>query len=128
MTPDELATSLRGAPALRDIRLLVLHGSRARGEAGPRSDWDLGYLAAPGADLAALAVAITSTLRSDRVDLVDLATASALLRYRAARDGVLLLEREPDTFLGFRLEATRFWCDVEPIVRAAYDDVLGMLG
>ncbi|MGH3753919.1 MAG: nucleotidyltransferase domain-containing protein [Pseudonocardiaceae bacterium] len=78
MTPDELATSLRGDPALRDVRLLVLHGSRA-GEAGSRSDWDLGYLTDPGADLGALAVAITSTLRSDRVDLADLATASALL-------------------------------------------------
>ncbi|MGH3943188.1 MAG: type VII toxin-antitoxin system MntA family adenylyltransferase antitoxin [Pseudonocardiaceae bacterium] len=127
MTPEELASSLRGDPALRGIRLLVLHGSRARGEAGARSDWDLGYLADPGADLGALAVVITSTVRSDGVDLVDLATASALLRYRTARDGVLLLEREPDTFLGFRLEATRFWCDVEPIVRAAHDDVLGAL-
>ncbi len=101
--------------------------ARARGEAGPRSDWDLGYLADPGADLGALAVAITSTLRSDRVDLVDLATASALLRYRTARDGVLLLEREANTFLRFRLEATRFWCDVEPVVRAAHDDVLRAL-
>lgn len=128
MTPDELATRLRGDPALRDIRLLVLHGSRARGEAGPGSDWDFGYLADPGADLGALAVAITSMLRTDRVDLVDLATTSALLRYRTARDGVLLLEREPDTFLQFRLEVTLFWCDVEPVVRAAYDDVLGALG
>jgi predicted nucleotidyltransferase len=127
VTPDELAISLRGDPALRDVQLLVLHGSRARGEAGPRSDWDLGYLADPCADLGALAVAITSTLRSDRVDLVDLATASALLRYRTARDGILLLEREPNTFLRFRLEATRFWCDVEPVVRAAHDDVLRAL-
>lgn len=127
MTPDELATRLRGDPALRHVRLLVLHGSRARGEAGPRSDWDLGYLADPGADLDALAVAITSTLRSDRVDLVDLATASALLRYRTARDGVALLEREPNTFLRFRLEVTQFWCDVEAVVRAAHDDVLRAL-
>ncbi|MGH3943195.1 MAG: hypothetical protein ACRDTG_32145 [Pseudonocardiaceae bacterium] len=61
------------------------------------------------------------------ISLVDLAKTSALLRYRTARDGVLLLEREPNTFLEFRLEATRFWCDVEPVVRAAHDDVLGML-
>lgn len=108
--------------------MLVLHGSHARGEAGPRSDWDLGYLADQDTDLGVLAVTITSALRSDRVDLVDLAMASALLRYRTARDGVALVEREADTFLRFRLEATRFWCDVEPVMRAAYDDVLHSLG
>ena len=32
------------------LRLLVLHGSRARGDARPDSDWYLGYLAEPGFD------------------------------------------------------------------------------
>ena len=46
-------------------------------------------------------------LGTETVDIVDLAHASALLRFRAARDGVKLLERVPDTFLSFRLEAAR---------------------
>ena len=73
-------------------------------------------------------VALTRVLGTDDVDLVDLATASALLRFRAARDGVLLLEARPEAFLDFRLEAVRFWCDAGPVIRAAQADVLASLG
>jgi hypothetical protein len=61
------------------------------------------------------------------VDLVDLAGAGALLRFRAARDGVLVLERRHDAFLDFRLDAVRFWCDAGPVIRAAQADVLASL-
>lgn len=110
------------------VQLLVLHGSRGRSDATERSDWDVGYLAVPGTDIGELGAVITSTIGSDLVDLVDLASASALLRYRAARDGVALLEREPGSFLRFRLESAQFWCDVEPVVRAAHADLLAALG
>lgn len=128
MTPDELARRLSGDAVAGDVRLLVLHGSQARGDATARSDWDVGYLAEPGADIGMLGAVITSELGTDLVDLADLASASALLRYRAARDGTALLEREPELFLRFRLEATQFWCDVEPVVRAAHRDLLAALG
>ena len=65
---------------------------------------------------------------TDAVDLADLTTASALLRFRAARDGVALLERPPGAFLQFRLEAVRFWCDAGPVIRTAQADVLAALG
>ncbi len=124
---DELVDHLRDHPATTDVRLLVLHGSRARGDAVPESDWDLAYLAEPGLDVFGLNLALTTVLGTDRVDLVDLATASGLLRYRAARDGVVLVERGADAFTGFRLDATLFWCDVEPVVRAAQRRVLAAL-
>lgn len=121
---------LRDEPALRQVRLLVLHGSRARGDGGPDADWDLAVLPVPGTspDLAALATALVGVLGTERVDVVSLDTAGALLRFRAARDGVVVVEREPGAFLGFREEAVRFWCDAGPVIRAAQDDVLARLG
>ena len=121
----DLAAALAEHPAAAGLDLLVLHGSRARGDAGPFSDWDLGYLGE--ADPDALAAAVSQLVGSDAVDVVDFVRASALLRFRAARDGVALLERSPDAFLHFRLEAVRFWCDAGPVIRAAQDDVLASL-
>ncbi|WP_018331154.1 type VII toxin-antitoxin system MntA family adenylyltransferase antitoxin [Actinomycetospora chiangmaiensis] len=130
MENDEIAAALRGRAALVGVELLVLHGSRARGDAGPTSDWDVGYQSAPGTDVdpAALLDVLSSTLVTDAVDLVDLRRASALLRFRAARDGVALVEARPEVFLDFRLEAVRFWCDAEPVIRAAQAEVLASLG
>jgi hypothetical protein len=51
-----------------------------------------------------------------------------LLRYRTARDGVVLAEQREGAFREFQLEAVQFWCDVGPVIRAAQDDVLAALG
>ncbi|WP_219413252.1 type VII toxin-antitoxin system MntA family adenylyltransferase antitoxin [Pseudonocardia nigra] len=129
MTPEQIGERLREDPATAGLRLAVLHGSRARGTAGAHSDWDIGVLAPDGdPDLAALTVAITRLLGTDAVDVVDLATASALLRYRAARDGVPLLEGRAGEFQEFQIAAAQFWCDAGPVIRAAQDDVLAGLG
>jgi predicted nucleotidyltransferase len=112
------------------LRLLVLFGSRARGDAHEHSDWDLGYLAdaAGGFDPDALLLALVTELGTDRVDLVDLARAGALVRMRAASEGRPLHERRPGVFADFRQEAVRFWCDIEPLLRAGYANVLARLG
>lgn len=125
MTPDAISALLARRPG---VLLAVLHGSRARGDGGPASDWDIGVVTDGGVDLAALTADLASALGTDAVDVVDLGRASALLRYRAARDGVALLERAPDAFLEFRVEATRFWCDAGLVVRAAQERVLADLG
>ena len=54
--------------------------------------------------------------------------ASGLLRYRAARDGVLVYEARPGIFDRFRFEAARFWYDAEPVLRAGYEALLDRLG
>ena len=124
----DLAAALRGRAEVAGLRLLVLHGSRAREDARPTSDWDVGYLEDGSGtfDPAALALAVSDTVGSDAVDLVDLATAGALLRFRAARDGVALHD-QTGAFLDFRLAAVGFWCDAGTVIRAAYDDVLAAL-
>ena len=108
------------------LRALLLFGSRARGDAAPNADWDLGYLADARFDAVALVADLVRLLRTDRIDLVDLSTASGLLRFRAARDGVLLFG-DADVADRFRIDAASFWCDTEPILRAAYDAVLERL-
>lgn len=127
MTPDELPRRLADLPAARVLTLAVLHGSRARGEARPDADWDIGVLADAPPDLPRLVAGLTAILDTDAVDVVDLRTASALLRFRTARDGVVLLERPKGAFRDFQIEAARFWCDAGPVIRAAQDDVLAEL-
>ena len=126
MDIPDLAAALAELPVTAGLELLVLHGSRARGDAEPTSDWDLAYVG--DIDAPALADAVSRLVNSDDVDVADLARASGLLRFRAARDGIALVERRPEAWLQFRLEAIHFWCDAGPVIRAAQDDVLASLG
>ncbi len=72
--------------------MLLLFGSRARGDSSDHSDWDSGYLASDDMDLPALLASLVTSLETDRVDLVDLDRASGLLRIRAAREGEVIFE------------------------------------
>lgn len=110
------------------LDLLLVFGSRARGEGHAGSDWDFGFLAGPDLDVDGLRLRLVDVLGMDRVDLVDLAKASGLLRFRAARDGIVVFERRAGLGYEFRLDAASFWCDVEPILRRGYDAVLAELG
>ena len=112
------------AAAAPGLQLFVLHGSRARGDAHERSDWDFAYEADPTFDPDALLAALADTLKVDRIDLVDLARAGALVRHRVARDGVVLFERAPGRFTRFWLDAVHAWCDPAPILEPLYERVL----
>jgi predicted nucleotidyltransferase len=109
------------------LRLLVLFGSRARAETGPRSDWDLGYLAGPPFDPDALLAELVEALGADRVDLVDLDRAGAQLRYRVAAEARVLHTADPEAFPRFWMDAVSFWCDAGPLIEAGYRDVLARL-
>jgi predicted nucleotidyltransferase len=122
---DRIAQRVR---AISGVELLMLFGSRARGDVHGGSDWDFGYLAAPALDVQALSAILVETVASDHVDLVDLRQAGGLLRYRAARDGVALVEGAPGTADRFRFEAARFWFDAAPVLERGYDQVLLALG
>ena len=118
---DQLTRLASGLPGLR---LLVLHGSRARREAHERSDWDFAYVADRALDPERLRLLLIEHLDTDAVDLADLATAGALLRYRVARDGVRLYEAETGIFERFRMDAIHTWCDLEPVLTPLYEQVL----
>jgi predicted nucleotidyltransferase len=110
------------------LHLLVVHGSRARGDARASSDWDFAYIAEPGFDASLLYADLATALGTDRVDLADLGSVGGLVRYRAARDGTVLVESEPGLFDRFWFDAVSFWCDAGPALRAGYDSVLERLG
>lgn len=120
---------IRGlAASAAGLRLLILFGSHARGDAHTRSDWDFGFIASPAFDVAALLAGLVEALDADAIDLVDLERASGLLRYRVARDGYTVFEEESRLGERFRLEAVHFWCDAAPILERGYRDVLASLG
>lgn len=107
------------------LALLVLHGSRARGDARADSDWDLAYLADGRFDPDAFLADVVLALGTDRVDLTRLrGGASGLFRFRVARDGQPLFEAEDGAFARFWFEAVSFWCDAGPILRRGYEAIL----
>lgn len=123
-----MAQLLSGDPSTAGVALVLLHGSRARADAGPASDWDIGVISAESSARLQLAAALSRILETDQIDLVDLERSSALLRYRAARDGVALFEACPGEFERFRLTATQFWCDAENVIRRAQAEILAAAG
>lgn len=125
VTPDVHAALARIAAAAPGLRMLVLHGSRARDEAHAGSDWDFAYEADPAFDADTLLAALADALKADRIDLVDLHRAGALLRHRVASDGLVLFERSPGHFDRFHLNAARTWCDLAPVLEPIYERIFG---
>lgn len=103
----------------------LLFGSQATGKAGPLSDIDVAVWLDPALDARqrqrrqlALTGAVSRALATDEVQVVVLNDATPLLRHRALRDGVRLVDRAPATRI--RLEATALleYLDTAPL-RAA---------
>jgi uncharacterized protein len=121
MVPEQaLAQAARQA----GLRLLVLFGSRVSGQVHGHSDWDFGYLAGKTLDEELLRERLMAILRTDLVDLVDLSKASALLRIQVAVHGRPVFEEDTGVFQAFQIDAASFWCDVEPVLRVAYRQIL----
>src|SRR5712691_11927038 len=112
---SEVATQQPG------LRLVVLFGSRARGDATSRSDWDVGYLGSEPLDREGLLADLVAALGTEEVDLVDLDRASGLVRFRAARDGIVAFQAVDAAFARFWFDAVSYWCDMGAIIRAGYE-------
>ena len=112
---DALREALAAIP---EARLAVLFGSAARGRAVPRSDLDV--LVALEPDTEALRRMVSAALgRAVRpeVDVVHAADAKPLLRFEIARDGVVLIERDPHAWTDFKTRAMLDWWDWAPYAR-----------
>jgi uncharacterized protein len=100
------------------LKLLVLFGSRARGDHDHNSDWDIAFLFDlenaernssswfPGADLLP-ALSNLGQIPSDLIDLLDLSTCSDIMAHFVAQYGHLLYERNPGQFHHFRQHALK---------------------
>lgn len=115
MDLETLREALAGQP---EVELAVLFGSTARGSDGAHSDLDLGLRLDPATPAARREAADAAVRAAGReVDVTDLDSAPPLLRFQIARDGVLLVEREPHAWTRFKARAMVDWWDWAPTAR-----------
>ena len=104
--------------SLPEVKLAVLFGSTARGQAGPRSDVDLGVLLEPDTPDVRSRVESELWRATDRtLDLIFLDKAPPLLRFEIARDGVLLHQEQDHLWTDFKTRAMLDWWDWAPYAR-----------
>lgn len=122
-TRDSLVEALRALISRSDARtwlgLAVLFGSRARGTTHEGSDVDVGVFPDARAPSLAEELALEEALcRSTglEVDLVRLDGADAILRHRAAREGVVVFESRPGALARFAASAALEYLDLEPLL------------
>jgi uncharacterized protein (DUF433 family)/predicted nucleotidyltransferase len=110
---DSIPNILEQVPYLT---LLVLFGSRARGDATPDSDWDFAFLCdedqrkqyeAGGWDSFRMwgILQRAYNLLDDQIDVVEMQDCSDLLAHYIAKEGKVLYEREPGIFEAFQKNA-----------------------
>jgi len=110
---ERLRSPLRCGPPLR---LAVLFGSHATGNARTGSDVDIGFVPVDPSvslhDELALAEALSAAARAE-VDLVRLDRDDPLLGRQVAQAGVCLFEAAPGVFSAYRATAMSRWIDFE---------------
>lgn len=119
MTQDEIIKKY-------DLKLLLLFGSRARGDARKDSDTDIAFFGNKRLDLeekARLMMDLTSFLRTEKIDVVDLREASPLLFYAIFRDAKILYAGSMDTFYEFRVYAYKKYIESMPIYKDMFKQI-----
>ena len=112
--------ALAGHLQAAGIRLAVLFGSRARGDEHPRSDMDIGVLAADGRPLPLSTMGLLATdlskLFSAEVDVSDLSTPDAIFRFEVARTARILFESQTSAFAEFLAKTLIDYYDIQPFL------------
>ena len=115
----------QSASSLPEVRLAVLFGSTAKGQARKGSDVDLGILLSPDTQEARDRARIELGRATEKeIDVVFLDAAPPLLRFEISRDGVLLLEREEGLWTGFKARAMVDWWDWAPTARKIHRTII----
>ncbi len=121
-----------------DLKLLVLFGSRARGEADPSSDWDFAFLLEsdrpverkpfwfPGSDLLGTLCNLLH-VSEESTDLVDLSTCSEITAHFVARDVQVIYEKTPGEFAQFQQHALKTKAELKQYRHAQREKVLQTL-
>jgi predicted nucleotidyltransferase len=100
------------------VAVAYLFGSVAEGRAGPLSDVDVGVLFRASADGGAegrLLDRLVEALGTEKVDLVLLAHAPIPLRFRAVREGRVLLSRDAVMRERFEVDSVMRYLDFKPL-------------
>lgn len=119
---DAARARLAAALDVPGVVSALLYGSQATGKAGPLSDVDVAVWLEP--ELAsseryrrqlALMVVASEALGTDEVQVVILNDATPLLRHRAMRDGVRLLDKDPRVRIRLETRALLEYLDTAPL-------------
>lgn len=99
------------------ISLLVLFGSKARGDSRLSSDADVAYLSDAPLSLMdeARLVGELSAAMQRPVDLVNIALASPLLEYNIFKDGKPLYEKDRGLFEDYLARSLRIYEETKPL-------------
>jgi predicted nucleotidyltransferase len=115
MQGEKLRAALDGLAA---VKLAVLFGSRARGAEPEASDFDVGvWLVDPSRDEWTRVERALRQAAGRPVALIDLTEAPPRLRFEIARDGRVIVEREPALWADFKARAMIDWWDWAPTAR-----------
>lgn len=106
---------------MKKFKLIILFGSQVTGRANHNSDYDLAVLGAKPLTMRDVGEVIdwgAKKLKAldDKIDVVDLLTASPLLKHQVAKHGKLLLGTE-DEFLSFQIAAWKEYVDTARLRR-----------
>ena len=123
MDVRDLAERTRPVAEAEELRLVVLFGSEARGDAREAADLDVAVDAGRPVDTVDLTNRLGVALGHPDVDLVDLRRADPVLLMAVAEEGVPLFEATPGTFVSFQSVAARRFYDTRKF-REAERDVL----
>jgi predicted nucleotidyltransferase len=97
------------------VRLVALFGSVARGAARADSDVDVAVLGGEFWDQLGLGSDLGRLLRREP-HVVDLHSASDLLRFEVARDGALVYEASPWAWAEFKAHTMVLYWDLTPTI------------
>ena len=122
MTEDMLTCLKKALAAREEVIWAYLFGSRARGLAGPGSDWDVAVWFARMEAFARLTSRLDlqshlADILGAPVDLVDLNEASPLLCHEVLRGRIVLVDKDPVARAIWELKATGEYLDWLPYHR-----------
>ena len=95
------------------IDFVVLFGSQATGRTHSKSDIDIAVIKRGEVNTARLAVEFEKIFKRDDAEVINLASASPTLMHVVSRDGRLIYEKEPGSYLRWRVYAAKIWMDTE---------------
>jgi predicted nucleotidyltransferase len=103
------------------LKMLILFGSRVRGDTHYNSDWDFAVLYDQPLRKKTVEgfgwfeiygiLADTFQIPDDKIDVVDLDHCSPLLLFHVAKDGKVLYEKNKRDFIKFQMKAWKLYAD-----------------
>ncbi len=117
------------------LKMLVLFGSRARGDTHAKSDWDFAalyddelrqsYVKDNGFAWFEVPQKLGDffEINSDIIDVVELNQCSPLVGFYVARDGKLIHEKNQGEFVNFQLKAWKIYADTEKFRQAQRESI-----